>query len=124
MSIFDERGKDRKHHRETRLGTTGLLCVAIDKRPNLAGTQGRPYSQWRMNFYIPPPPIRSFLLWREKTSDNMRSRNPVLLANTALLRNALLALRAEHYGTHNMVAMQEAMQRSPSLALRLLRCIK
>ncbi len=32
--------------------------------------------------------------------------DPVLLANTALLRNALLALRVEHY---------------PSLALRLLR---
>jgi hypothetical protein len=39
----------------------------------------------------------------------------------ALLRDALLALRAEHYGGQNMVAMQEAMQRTPTLALRLLR---
>jgi predicted transposase YbfD/YdcC len=62
--------------------------------------------------------------WRKDAlmgEDRMRSRNAELLANVALLRDALLALRAEHYGGQNMVAMQEAMQRTPTLALRLLR---
>jgi predicted transposase YbfD/YdcC len=62
--------------------------------------------------------------WRKDAlmgEDGMRSRKATLLANVALLRNALLALRATHYGGQNMVAMQEAMQRTPSLALSLLR---
>jgi hypothetical protein len=37
------------------------------------------------------------------------------------VRNALLALYHEEYGEQNMVALQEAMQRNPSLALRLIR---
>jgi predicted transposase YbfD/YdcC len=64
--------------------------------------------------------------WRKDTlmgEDGMRSRNAQLLANTALVRNALLALYHEEYGGQNMVAMQEAMQRSPTLALRLIRSI-
>ena len=62
--------------------------------------------------------------WRRDTlmgEDGMRSRNPVLLANVALMRNALLALHEREYGGHNMVSVQERMHRSPSLALRLLR---
>ena len=62
--------------------------------------------------------------WRRDAlmgEDGMRSRKPSLLANVALLRNALLSLYQWEYAGQNMVALQEAMQRSPSLALHLLR---
>ena len=53
--------------------------------------------------------------------DATRSRNPELLANLALMRNALLALHAEHYPGSNLVELQESVQRLASLSLRLLR---
>jgi predicted transposase YbfD/YdcC len=62
--------------------------------------------------------------WRRDVvmgEDKTRSRNVTLIANLALLRNVLLAVYAQDYGGRNMVEFKEAVQRTPSLALRLLR---
>jgi len=62
--------------------------------------------------------------WRRDVlmgEDGTRSRCAELIVNLALLRNALLALMAEELGGKNQVAFKEAVQRRPSLALRLLR---
>jgi len=53
--------------------------------------------------------------------DGMRSREPVLLANVALIRNALLTMHAAHYEGRNLVELSEAMHRRPALALHLIR---
>ena len=62
--------------------------------------------------------------WRRDVlmgEDGTRSRSAGLIVNLALLRNALLTLMAEELGGQNQVAFKEAVQRRPSLALRLLR---
>jgi predicted transposase YbfD/YdcC len=62
--------------------------------------------------------------WRRDVlmgEDGTRSRRARLIVNVALLRNALLALMSEELGGQNQVAYKEAVQRRPSLALRLLR---
>jgi len=53
--------------------------------------------------------------------DATRSRHTTLLGNMAVLRNVLLALHEEHYPGRNLMELIEAVQRRPSLALRLLR---
>jgi hypothetical protein len=65
------------------------------------------------------PYARSIIaIWRE---DETRSRNPNLVGNLALLRNALLAIVAEErevYG--NLPAFTEAMQSDCSLPFYLI----
>lgn len=62
--------------------------------------------------------------WRRDVlmgEDGTRSRRAGLIVNVALLRNVLLTLMADELGGKNQVAFKEAVQRRPSLALRLLR---
>ena len=62
--------------------------------------------------------------WKRDTlmgEDGTRSRRPVLIANLALMRNALLTLLSEHDPGGNLVQTQEMVQRTASLALRILR---
>lgn len=57
--------------------------------------------------------------WRE---DHTRSRNKNIVGVLALLRNALLAIAADHLDTYgSLPAFSEACQHNPSFALRLIR---
>jgi len=57
-------------------------------------------------------------IWRE---DATRSRNPNLVGNLALLRNALLSLVAEEHETYgSLPAFTEAMQANQSLPFNLI----
>jgi len=60
---------------------------------------------------------RRDVLFRE---DGSRSRNPNLLANMALVRNALLALLAERFPDATGPAIIEQMSRNPNQGLRIL----
>ncbi len=57
------------------------------------------------------------MLFRE---DGSRSRNPNLLANLALIRNALLAILAEHFPETSGPAIVEQLSRNPDQSLRIL----
>jgi len=63
--------------------------------------------------------------WRKDAcwgEDRTRSRNPNVVGVLALLRNALLALVADHLDDYkSMPALFEACQASPAFALRLIR---
>ena len=61
--------------------------------------------------------------WRRDAvlgEDGSRSRNPNLLANVALLRNALLALLAEHHPDQSLPELLEHFHSRPSRCLHLL----
>jgi len=60
---------------------------------------------------------RRDVLFRE---DGSRSRNPNLLANMALLRNALLTVLAEHFPEKSGPEIIEQLSRNPSQSLRIL----
>jgi predicted transposase YbfD/YdcC len=60
---------------------------------------------------------RRDVLFRE---DGSRSRNPNLLANMALLRNALLAVLAEHFPEKSGPEIIERLSRNPNQSLRIL----
>lgn len=60
---------------------------------------------------------RRDVLFRE---DGSRSRNPNLLANMALLRNALLAVLAEHFPEKSGPEIIEQLNRNPNQSLRIL----
>jgi predicted transposase YbfD/YdcC len=57
-------------------------------------------------------------LWGE---DHSRTRNANVLANLALLRNALLALLPEHYPEHSLPEIKELCHSRPAACLRLIR---
>ena len=63
--------------------------------------------------------------WRKDTcwgEDRTRSRNRNIVGALALLRNALLAIVADHLETYDsMPAFSEACEQSTSFALRLIR---
>jgi hypothetical protein len=63
--------------------------------------------------------------WRKDAcwgEDRTRSRNPNVLGALALLRNALLAIVADHLDTYgSMPTFFEACQERPAFALRLIR---
>lgn len=66
----------------------------------------------------PHTPWSKDAIWRE---DATRSRNPNLVGNLALLRNALLDLVAEERETYgSLPAFTEAMQADQSLPFRLI----
>jgi predicted transposase YbfD/YdcC len=61
--------------------------------------------------------------WRRDVifgEDGSRSRNVNLLANMALIRNALLAILAEHFPETSGPAILEALSRNPNQSLRIL----
>lgn len=61
--------------------------------------------------------------WRRDVifgEDGSRSRNPNLLANLALIRNALLAILAEHFPNTPSPAIIEQLCRKPNQNLRIL----
>ena len=60
---------------------------------------------------------RRDVLFRE---DGSRSRNPNLLANMALIRNALLAILAEHFPELTGPAILEQFGRNPNQGFRIL----
>lgn len=60
---------------------------------------------------------RRDVLFRE---DGSRSRNANLLANMALIRNALLALLAEHFPETSGPAILEQFSRNPNQSFRIL----
>jgi predicted transposase YbfD/YdcC len=60
---------------------------------------------------------RRDVLFRE---DGSRSRNPNLLANLALIRNALLAILAEHFPETTGPEVIEQLSRNPNQSLRIL----
>jgi predicted transposase YbfD/YdcC len=60
---------------------------------------------------------RRDVLFRE---DGSRSRNPNLLANMALIRNALLAILAEHLAETSGPAIVEQLSRNPDRSIRIL----
>lgn len=62
--------------------------------------------------------------WRRDAlmgEDGSRSRKPNLLANLALLRNALLALLADHFPETPLPQIQEHLHSRPANCLTLLR---
>lgn len=61
---------------------------------------------------------RRDVIFRE---DGSRSRNPSLLANVALIRNALLAMLAEHFPAMTGPEVIEQVNRNPNQILRILR---
>lgn len=61
--------------------------------------------------------------WRRDAlmgEDGSRSRNPNLLANMALLRNALLHIISEHTGEQSLPEFRENLQSHPARCLNLL----
>jgi predicted transposase YbfD/YdcC len=61
--------------------------------------------------------------WRRDVlfgEDGSRSRNANLLANLALMRNALLAVLAEHFPETSGPAMLEQLSRNPNQSLQIL----
>ena len=61
--------------------------------------------------------------WRRDAlmgEDRSRSRNPNLLANLALIRNALLALLAEHHPDQPLPQIRELFHSRPGRCLNLL----
>lgn len=62
--------------------------------------------------------------WRRDAlmgEDGSRSRQPNLLANLALLRNALLAVLADHFPDQSLPQIQEQLHSRPGRCLALLR---
>ena len=61
--------------------------------------------------------------WRRDAllgEDDSRSRHPSLLANVALIRNALLALLADHYPDQPLPELLEQLHSRPGRCLNLL----
>ncbi len=61
--------------------------------------------------------------WRRDAlmgEDRSRSRNPNLLANLALIRNALLTLLAEQFQQESLPALRERFHSNPKLCLSVL----
>ena len=61
--------------------------------------------------------------WRRDAllgEDDSRSRNPSLLANVALIRNALLALLADHYPDQPLPELLEQLHSRPARCLNFL----
>ncbi len=61
--------------------------------------------------------------WRRDAlmgEDGSRSRNPNLLANVAILRNALLALLADHFPDQSLPEIREHLSSRPGQCLRML----
>lgn len=61
--------------------------------------------------------------WRRDVGmgeDKSRTRNPKALANLALIRNALLAILAEHRSDKSWPEIKEEFQSSPAACLHLL----
>lgn len=61
--------------------------------------------------------------WRRDVlmgEDRSRSRQPNLLANLALLRNALLAILPEHLGAQSLPAFREQLQANPKRCLAII----
>ena len=61
--------------------------------------------------------------WRRDAllgEDRSRSRNPHLLANVALIRNALLALLSEHLQEHSLPELRETLASNPARCMALL----
>jgi hypothetical protein len=61
--------------------------------------------------------------WRRDAlmgEDGSRSRQPNLLANLALLRNALLAILADHFPGQPLPEIQEQLHSRPGQGLALL----
>jgi hypothetical protein len=56
-------------------------------------------------------------VWRE---DRSRSRNPNLLANLALIRNALLRLLADHYAGKSLPEIIEHLHSRPGQCFKIL----
>lgn len=61
--------------------------------------------------------------WRRDASmgeDDSRSRNPTLLANVALIRNALLQILAEHLQEQSLPQFKEHLQARPDQCLTII----
>jgi hypothetical protein len=61
--------------------------------------------------------------WRRDAlmgEDRSRSRNATLLANLAILRNALLTLLAKHFSDHSLPAIREHLHSRPGHCLAII----
>ena len=102
-----------------------LRNTRLIKKTNQSTTESHQYrsSQWLalIRGHWAGVEVRNH--WRRDVifgEDGSRSRNPNLLANMALIRNALLAILAEHFPETSGPEIIEQLSQSPSRSFRML----